>query len=354
MITQAVGKVQSVTDWDGDAQELTVRLELETRRAVNYPALTGPAGVGDEVLLNTTAQALKLGTGGYDFVSANLTHALPKPPEAETGHIIKGRYLPCQQAILTLEEQERYADVWERKLEGFPVLVGQLHSQIGPAAAGLHLSGRRRVAYVMTDAGALPMAFSRLVRDLKAAGLLGATLTCGQAFGGDAETVTLHSALLGAKHILHCDDAIVCQGPGGRGRGPSTASAASSRRKTWTSCAPWAGPPSPSSACPRRTSASATRASATTRGRPWIWPTPGALSRSPWGPMRRLCRPATASCSSRAHRPPSTSSPRAASPSPAWVGRPPRTPLSSWPPPPPGLWRRIRPPGPQSWGAVRK
>ena len=219
MITQAVGKVQSVTDWDGDAQELTVRLELETRRAVNYPALTGPAGVGDEVLLNTTAQALKLGTGGYDFVSANLTHALPKPLEAETGHIIKGRYLPCQQAVLTLEEQERYADVWERKLEGFPVLVGQLHSQIGPAAAGLHLSGRRRVAYVMTDAGALPMAFSRLVRDLKAAGLLGATLTCGQAFGGDAETVTLHSALLGAKHILHCDAAIVCQGPGGAGTG---------------------------------------------------------------------------------------------------------------------------------------
>ena len=219
MITQAVGKVQSVTDWDGDAQELTVRLELETRRAINYPALTGPAGVGDEVLLNTTAQALKLGTGGYDFVSANLTHALPKPPEAEAGHIIKGRYLPCQQAVLTLEEQERYADVWERKLEGFPVLVGQLHSQIGPAAAGLHLSGRRRVAYIMTDAGALPLAFSRLVRDLKAVGLLGATLTCGQAFGGDAETVTLHSALLGAKHILHCDAAIVCQGPGGAGTG---------------------------------------------------------------------------------------------------------------------------------------
>ena len=219
MITQAAGKVQSVTDWDGDAQELTVRLELETRRAVNYPALTGSAGVGDEVLLNTTAQALKLGTGGYDFVSANLSHALPKPPEAEAGHIIKGRYLPCQQAVLTLEEQERYADVWERKLDGFPVLVGQLHSQIGPAAAGLHLSGRRRVAYIMTDAGALPLAFSRLVRDLKAAGLLGATLTCGQAFGGDAETVTLHSALLGAKHILNCDAAIVCQGPGNAGTG---------------------------------------------------------------------------------------------------------------------------------------
>ena len=224
MITQAAGKVQSVVDWDGDAQELVVRLELETRRAVNYPALTGPAAVGDEVLLNTTAQTLKLGTGGYDFVSANLTRLAPFPVgeglgRGFSGHIIKGRYLPCQQAVLTLEEQERYADIWERELEGFPVLVGQLHSQIGPAAAGLHLSGHRRVAYIMTDGGALPLAFSRLVLNLKAAGLIYATLTCGQAFGGDRETVTLHSALLGAKHILDCDAAIVCQGPGGAGTG---------------------------------------------------------------------------------------------------------------------------------------
>jgi len=175
--------------------------------------------VGDEVLLNTTAQTLKLGTGGFDFVSANLSRTLPKPLEAEAGHIIKGRYLPCQQAVLTLEEQERYADIWERDLEGLSVLVGQLHSQVGPAAAGLHLSGKRRVAYVMTEGGALPLAFSRLIPDLKAAGLIYATLTCGQAFGGDRETVTLHSALLGAKHILDCDAAIVCQGPGGAGTG---------------------------------------------------------------------------------------------------------------------------------------
>ena len=60
-----------------------------------------------------------------------------------------------------------------------PVLVGQLHSQVAPAAAGLFLAGKRRVAYVMTDAAALPLAFSHLVRDLKAAHLIQATLTCG-------------------------------------------------------------------------------------------------------------------------------------------------------------------------------
>ncbi len=219
MQTQAAGKVLAVSAWDDDAQELTVRIEMETRKAVNYPALTGPAQPGDEVLLNTTAQVLKLGTGGFDFVSANLSRALPKPETLEMGHIIKARYLPCQLAVLTLEEQEQYADVWERDLENLPVLSGQLHSQIAPAAAGLFLSGKRKVAYVMTDAAALPLAFSRLVRDLKAAGFLHTTLTCGQAFGGNSETVTLHSALLAAKHILECDAVIVCQGPGNAGTG---------------------------------------------------------------------------------------------------------------------------------------
>ena len=219
MLTQSVGKVQSVTEWDRDTQELSVRIEMETRKAVNYVALTGPASAGDEVLLNTTAQVLKLGTGGYDFVSANFSRALPKPNTLEMGHVVKGRYLPCQLAVLTLEEQEQHAEVWERDLDNLPVLVGQLHSQIAPAAAGLFLSGRRKVAYVMTDAAALPIAFSHLVRDLKAAKLIAATLTCGQAFGGDYETVTLHSALLAAKHILECDAAIVCQGPGNAGTG---------------------------------------------------------------------------------------------------------------------------------------
>lgn len=222
MKTQAAGRVTETTNWDGDAQELSVRLEMETRRAINYLALTGPAFVGDEVILNTTAQTLKLGTGGVDFVSANLSRPLPKTNDGDkdaAGHIMKARYLPCQLAVLTLEEQEQYANVWEQKLEEMPVLVGQLHSQIAPAAAGLHLAGARRVAYIMTDAAALPLGFSRLVRDLKEAGLLHATLTCGQAFGGDYETVTLYSALLAAKHIAGCNAAIVCQGPGNAGTG---------------------------------------------------------------------------------------------------------------------------------------
>jgi hypothetical protein len=220
MFTLATGHVTRITDWDGDAQELEVALvkPAETRRAVNYTAFTDRAQIGDKVLLNTTAHTLGLGTGGYDFVTANLELRVPAPQETQ-GHIIKARYLPCQHSVLTLEEQPQYADVWERDLGGLAVIVGQLHSQIGPAAAGLSIAGKKRVAYVMTDGAALPLAFSRLVGELKHVGLLHATLTCGQAFGGDHETVTLHSALLAAKHILDCDAVLVCQGPGNAGTG---------------------------------------------------------------------------------------------------------------------------------------
>lgn len=220
MFTLASGHVTRVTDWDSDAQELEVALDKpkETRKAINYAAFTDRAQVGDKVLLNTTAHALGLGTGGHDFVTANLELRVPEQ-QKPSGHIMKARYLPCQHAVLSLEEQPEYADVWELELGGLPVIVGQLHSQIASAAAGLKIAGKKKIGYVMTDGAALPLAFSLLVRSLKAAGLIHATYTCGQAFGGDFETVTLHSALLAARHIHACDAILVCQGPGNAGTG---------------------------------------------------------------------------------------------------------------------------------------
>jgi hypothetical protein len=71
----------------------------------------------------------------------------------------------------------------------------------------------------MTDGGALPLGFSRSVGELRDAGWLAATVTVGQAFGGDVEAVTLHSGLLAARHVLAADLAIVTQGPGNLGTG---------------------------------------------------------------------------------------------------------------------------------------
>jgi hypothetical protein len=54
---------------------------------------------------------------------------------------------------------------------------------------------------------------------LKDAGALVATVTVGQAFGGDLEAVTLHTGLLAARLVLDADVAIVAQGPGNLGTG---------------------------------------------------------------------------------------------------------------------------------------
>jgi hypothetical protein len=71
----------------------------------------------------------------------------------------------------------------------------------------------------MTDGGALPAGFSRTVAGLADAGWIDACITTGQAFGGDLETVTVHTALLAARLVVGADLVVVAQGPGNLGTG---------------------------------------------------------------------------------------------------------------------------------------
>jgi hypothetical protein len=71
----------------------------------------------------------------------------------------------------------------------------------------------------MLDGGALPAWFSRTAAALRERGWLDATITVGQAFGGDLEAVTLHSGLVAARHALGASMAVVAQGPGNLGTG---------------------------------------------------------------------------------------------------------------------------------------
>jgi hypothetical protein len=106
-----------------------------------------------------------------------------------------------------------------------PVVVADLHSALPAVLAGIRSPDgtdrgfELRVAYVMTDGGALPAWFSRTVAGLREAGWLAATITAGQSFGGDLEAVTVHSGLLTARHVVGADIAIVAQGPGNLGTG---------------------------------------------------------------------------------------------------------------------------------------
>lgn len=189
--------------------------------ALAYADVVGTPEAGDRVLLNVTALELGLGTGGVAIVVA-MPDRLPADG-VDRGHVVKARYTPLQVTVLAADEQDsphhdllRDAD----DLGGMPVVIADLHSAVPAILAGLRAArpGARAV-YVMSDGGALPLAFSRTVPSLRDAGWLAGTVTVGQAYGGDIEAVTVHSGLLAARLVLGADVAVVTQGPGNLGTG---------------------------------------------------------------------------------------------------------------------------------------
>ena len=58
------------------ADPLTVEVDGEKRPAWADRALVGEAAEGDEVIVNTEALDLGLGSGGFDVVHVNLTRGL--------------------------------------------------------------------------------------------------------------------------------------------------------------------------------------------------------------------------------------------------------------------------------------
>ena len=228
MIIWADGTVTGLRgQWKG-AVELTVvrRDASETTEipALVYTDLMAIPTVGDRVLLNVAALERGLGTGGYALVIAVLDAdgRVTQPPQP-AGHLIKARYLPLQAMVAGADEQgsahhQLLAEA--DSIDGMPVIVADLHSALAPIL--LAIADDRpgtRVVYVMSDQGALPLAFSRSVAELRASGLLAATVTVGQAFGGDLEAVTLHSGLLAARLALDAELVVVTQGPGNLGTG---------------------------------------------------------------------------------------------------------------------------------------
>lgn len=223
MLNAETGVVLSIQAERAGAQEAAVEVAGNTERALNYPRLTGPLAAGDRVVINTTAVRLGLGTGGLHFVMKRINEEDQTDPEQaqQQGHIIKLRYTPLQFSCLSAEEEDSpHHELLRRasRLDGAPVIACPLHSMVAPAAAGVKAaSPDLRVAYVMTDAGALPIAVSRLAAQLREADLLAATVTCGQAFGGDHEAVNVYSGLLVARLVAEADVIIAGQGPGNVG-----------------------------------------------------------------------------------------------------------------------------------------
>jgi len=213
--------VREVLRSEAGVQELDVATDDDRPPSValNYPALAGVCVPGDRVLLNTTAVELGLGTGGRHFVAARLGEGCGVGLDAPSGgHIMKLRYSPLQVDVVSVESPESPAHAamsTAGTLDGMPVVCCGLHSQVVLVAAAVKRADPAcRVAYCMSDGASLALPMSDVVRAGVRAGLIDATITCGQAFGGDREAVNVHSGLLAARHVEEAGIAIVAIGPG--------------------------------------------------------------------------------------------------------------------------------------------
>lgn len=225
------GRVLEVAEPSGGSQAVIVTLgdSDQGEPALAYPRLSGVCAPGDEVLLNTTAVDLGLGTGGVHFVVARgpgasaasadspVVHGVAVD-EPSGGHIMKLRYTPLQVDVNTVEEPDGpYYQVMREatSLSGMPVVCCGLHSQMPIVAAAIkQVRPEATVAYCHTDFASLPYALSAVACQCRDAGLIDVAISCGQSFGGDLEAVNLHSGLLAAKHVAGADAAIVAIGPG--------------------------------------------------------------------------------------------------------------------------------------------
>jgi hypothetical protein len=229
VIIWADGTVTDVrAQWKGAVEISVARRDATSASevaALAYTDLMAAPAVGDRVLMNVAALERGLGTGGYALVIAVLDaegKVAAQPPQP-SGHLVKARYLPLQAMVAGADEQgsahhELLADA--DSIDGMPVVVADLHSALAPVLLAIENDRPgTRVVYIMSDQGALPLAFSRSVAELRASGLLAGTVTVGQAFGGDLEAVTLHSGLLAARLALDAEIVVVSQGPGNLGTG---------------------------------------------------------------------------------------------------------------------------------------
>jgi hypothetical protein len=196
------------------ADPLEVEIEGERRRAWADEVLLGEMHEGDEVVVNTAALDLRLGSGGFDVVHVNLTRGLKGDAEGDA-HVMKLNYTSLQHAVEPVEEQSvRLVGARDPKGAPLRVLVLPLHGHLAPAAwAAAQAAPGLRVGYVQTGGGALPGSFSRDVKVLREQGLLCGHITAAPSYGGEHEALSTVGAL-DAAIALGWEAALVGPGPG--------------------------------------------------------------------------------------------------------------------------------------------
>ncbi len=204
-------------------EPLQVEIAGERRPAWADQGLVGVCELGDEVVVNTAALDLGLGSGGFDIVHVNLTRGLQGGAGPEGAHVMKLNYTSLQHPVQPVEPVEPVEPDGQAGAEADrapldrhpPVLVLPLHGHLAPAAWAL--SERRpaaKVGFVQSSGGALPDALSGDFDQLRERGLLDEVISVAPCYGGGLEAISVPGALHAAAEARGWDVAIVGPGPG--------------------------------------------------------------------------------------------------------------------------------------------
>ena len=192
-------------------EPLLVEVGGERRRAWADETMVGPSAAGDEVIVNTAAFDLGLGSGGFDVVHVNLTRGLgggETPPDV---HVMKLNYSSLQHAV---EPVDLPLSSPPRPQRPVPVLVLPLHGHLAPATWSAAASGASRLGFVQAGGGGLPGSMSRDVAELLERDLLAGHLTAAPSYGGQRDAISLVGALHAAAEELGWGAIVVGPGPG--------------------------------------------------------------------------------------------------------------------------------------------
>jgi uncharacterized protein DUF3866 len=194
-----------------DGDPLTVEVGGERRQAWADESLVGPVRVGDEVVVNTQARDLGLGSGGFDVVHVNLSAGL----DATDGHeqVMKLNYTSLQHPVEPVEVGD--VQDGDEPATKPPVAVVSVHGHLAPLAwAAAQARPGIRVGFVQGAGGALPGSLSRDLVELRERGLICGQVTAGACYGGEHEAISVVGALDAAARRLGWEAAVVGPGPG--------------------------------------------------------------------------------------------------------------------------------------------
>jgi hypothetical protein len=203
---------------------LTVEIGGERRPAWADARMVGEVELGDDVVVNTQARDLGLGSGGFDIVHVNLTRGLRGGGE-DGIHVIKLNYSSLQHPVDPVEIDEQaastaaglgYASRGDPSLGPKPpTAVISLHGHLAPIAwAAARARPGLRLGFIQGAGAALPGSLSRDVADLRDRELVCGHVTAGSAYGGEHEAISVVGGLDAAARRLGWEAVVVGPGPG--------------------------------------------------------------------------------------------------------------------------------------------